>query len=139
MPVNVAVAGQDWYRGLAKVDNGDGTFSTGTNITRNCLSQTLTIAISTTASTRVDGWRFAIFGLVMPAAFTGTAITFQVSADDAIYQDLYDATGTIKISQAVVASRSYDLPSELASWPFWKVVSGTTEVAARSLVVVCKG
>jgi hypothetical protein len=74
----------------------------------------------------------------MPAAFTGTTLTFQVSADGSTYQALYDSTGANQVSMAVAASRSYDLPAELASWPYWKIVSGSAEGDARSLTVVSK-
>lgn len=102
--------------------------------------QTLNIANGAQPTTEAfTASNFAAFGLQMPAAFTGTSITFQVSADDgATYQALYDATGTAQVSVAVAASRSYDLPAELAAWDHFKIVSGSAEGAARALIVIGK-
>lgn len=101
-------------------------------------SQTLTILISTSTSTAFDARSMAAFGLQMPSAFTGTTITFTVSADGGTtYQALYDITNT-QVSMTVAASRSYDLPAELTTWTHFKIVSGSSEAAARSLVVIGK-
>ena len=100
--------------------------------------QTLTIANGATSSDAFNAGTCAAFGLQLPAAFTGTAVTFTVSGDGSTFQDLYDATGATKISVAVTQGRSYDLPAELTAWPYFKVVSGSAEGAARSLVVVGK-
>jgi hypothetical protein len=86
----------------------------------------------------VDARLWAIFGLVMPAAFTGATVSFKVSADNATFQPLYDNAGAA-VSLTVGASQSFDLPTALASWPYWKVVSASAEGAARTLVVACKG
>lgn len=100
---------------------------------------TLTIANGATVSDAFPSNDHAAFGLQMPAAFTGSALTFQVSADNGTtFQALYDATGSTQVSMAVAASRSYDLPAELASWTHFKIVSGSAEGAARSLKVVGK-
>jgi len=100
--------------------------------------QTLTIAAGATLSDAFDSRNCEQSGIVIPAAFTGIAITFQVSADGGTYQALYDTTNTL-VSVTVAAGRSYDLPGALDAWPFWKVVSGAAELAARALVVVGKG
>lgn len=107
-------------------------------IFRGAVKQAVAIASSGTTSAAVHADAYAMFGLVVPAAFTGTSITFTVSADGATYQALYDSAGN-QVSVTVAQGQSYDLPSELASWPFWKIVSGSSEGAARTLVVVKKG
>lgn len=100
--------------------------------------QTLTIANGQTTTTAFTASNFVAFGLQMPAAFTGTTITFTVSADDdTTYQALYDVNN-VQVSMTVAASRSYDLPAELASWDHFKIVSGSAEGAARSLIVIGK-
>lgn len=86
----------------------------------------------------MDGRGGSAFGLVMPSSFTGTAITFTVSYDGTNFQALYDIYNA-QVSVTVAASRSYDLPTELFSWPFWKIVSNGTEAAARTLWIVTKG
>jgi hypothetical protein len=107
-------------------------------IKRDGAFQTLTIANGATTSDAVRAAGFALFGLVMPSSFTGTTLTFTVSHDGTTYQALYDNTGTA-VSLTVAASRSFDLPTALASWPYFKVVSGSSEGAARTLQIVKKG
>jgi hypothetical protein len=98
----------------------------------------LAIANGQTVSAAFNASDCAAFGLQMPAAFTGTTVSFQVSADDGTtYQALYDTTNTL-VSMTVAASRSYDLPAELAAWDHFKIVSGLAEGAARTLIVVGK-
>lgn len=102
-------------------------------------SQIITIANGQTTSSAVEGRSVSAFGLQMPAAFTGTTITFTVSADGGTtYQTLYDITNTI-VQMTVAASRSYDLPGELTAWSQWKIVSGSSEGSARTLIVIGKG
>lgn len=81
----------------------------------------------------------AIYGLVVPSTFDGTTISFVVSHDDSTYQALYDTTNSL-VSMTVAASRSYDLPTELASWQFWKIVTGSAQTTGDTVfVVVAKG
>ena len=100
---------------------------------------TITIANGGTVSTIFDARSYAMFGVIIPAAFTSTSIGFKVGdSEAATFQDLYDSTGT-KVSVTVAPGNSYDLPTALASWPFFKIVSGSAEGAARTLTVVAKG
>jgi hypothetical protein len=108
-------------------------------------SQTVTIASGGTVSTAIQASREAAWGLQMPAAFTGTSITFQASADGSTFQALYeydtttdDGSATRAVTLAVAAARSYDLPAALTAWKAFKIVSGSAEAAARTLVVVGK-
>lgn len=110
---------------------------TESELRRGYNTATIAIANGETVSSAFDASQFASFGLVMPSAFTGATISFQVSADGVTYQALYDSTNTL-VSVTVAASRSYDLPSTLAAWQSFKVVSASAEGAARSLVVVEK-
>lgn len=100
--------------------------------------QTLTIASGQTVSSVASTAGSAMFGLKLPAAFTGTVLTFQVSHDNVTFQALYDEFN-VAVSVTVAISRSYNLPSALCAWPYFKVVSGSAEGAARSLVLVAKG
>lgn len=109
--------------------------------------ETLTIANGGTVSTAFTAGWHAAYGLVLPASFTGTSISFQVCADTTVdsptYQALYEvddpATGTQRqVTLAVTQGRSYDLPAALATWQGFKIVSNGAEAAARSLVVVGK-
>jgi hypothetical protein len=98
--------------------------------------QTATILNGATVSDAIDAGPYTIFGIQLPAAFTGTALTFQVSADNITYQLLYDTANALVTIAAVAQGRSYILPSGLGPWPFFKVVSGTAEGAQRSIVIV---
>jgi hypothetical protein len=82
---------------------------------------------------------FVLFGLLLPATFEGTSLTFQVAEKSGgTYQLLYDDTGTL-VSLAVVQGRSYTLPAALAAWPYVKFVSNNAVAADRVLIVVKKG
>lgn len=110
-------------------------------------TQTLTIANGQTVSDAYRASNTAAYGLQLPATFTGTSVTFQVSADNGTtYQALYeydtatdDGSATRAVTLAVAQGRSYDLPAALASFTHFKIVSGSAEGGARSLVVVGKG
>jgi hypothetical protein len=109
-----------------------------TEIKRAGNFEDVAIANGTTTSDAIRTAGFAIFGLVMPTAFTGASISFTVSHDGTTYQALYDTTNTL-VSLTVSASRSYDLPTALAAWSYFKIVSASSEGAARTLYVVKKG
>lgn len=75
----------------------------------------------------------------MPAAFTGTEITFQGSLDGTTYQNVYD--GAFEVSVTVAASRNVGLPaSSLAAYTYLKLRSGnaatpTAEAGTRTLTI----
>jgi hypothetical protein len=116
-------------------------------------TQTMTVADSGTVSTSFAATEFAAYGLVVPSTFDGTAITFQASADNAVnvpeasatYQALYEYDpvandGSMRVATitGMAASRSYDLPVALVSWPRWKIVCGTAQTGATVFTVVGK-
>lgn len=114
--------------------------TSGVAIKRTQLAATtLTIASSGTVSGAIDTQGYTFFALVMPAAFTGTALTFQTSHDNTTFQALYDTANNQVTLATVAASRNYDLPPELSAWRWWKIVSGSSEGASRSLIIVGKG
>ena len=99
---------------------------------------TFTIANGETTSDAKDMGGCTAAALVMPAAFTGTAITFSVAADGGAYQTLYDEFGTAK-TITVAASRTIILTPAEFWWVRWmKLVSGSTEVAARTIKIICR-
>lgn len=105
---------------------------------RNEPPQPVTVANGATVSSAVIAEHYAIYGLIMPAAFDGTALTFDVSYDKTNWQPLYDATNTA-ISRTVAAARSYPLPDELAAFPYFRLVCGTTQTADRVFRIAAKG
>lgn len=101
---------------------------------------TATIAAAGTVSTAIDLRGARGFGFALPATFTGTAITFQVSHDNVTFQALNDDSGAV--SMTVAQGKSYTAPRPDSTsggpgaWPYVKLVSGSTEGAERSIVVV---
>lgn len=74
--------------------------------------------------------------VLMPAAFTGATLTFQVSPDDGTYLPLYNADGTA-YSVAVAASRAVVLdPSVFIGVNYIKIVSNLAEGGARVVTLV---
>ena len=77
----------------------------------------------------------SLIGIVMPAAFTGTAISFQGSADGVTYQPVYNDSGSLA-SVVVAASRAIGLDAfalALAPWAYIKLVSNAAEAAVRAI------
>jgi len=109
-------------------------------------THTFTIAkdASLSAGVYVGGARY--FGIVMPAAWTEAAITFQVSPDGTTYQDLLNDGGT-EVSVTAAAADNIGIATAataLAPWAWVKIRSGTsasavTQAAARTLYLVTKG
>lgn len=104
--------------------------------------QTFTIAITaaTSDAKRVTGG--VIVGLLMPAAFTGTTITFTASDTfGGTYGPVYDSDGN-QVSLAVAASRRIGLSGTeadaLSPWPFLKIVSGSNEAAERLVKITLR-
>lgn len=99
---------------------------------------TFTIANGETTSDAKDLGGCTAAALVMPSAFTGTAITFSVAADGGTYQTLYDEFGSAK-TITVAASRTIILsPSDFWFGGRMKVVSGSAEAAARTVKIICR-
>lgn len=100
-------------------------------------NQTVTIANAGTKSTSIDLVDAITAGIVLPAAFTGTTITFETSHDDVTFQALTDKYGNA-VTMTVAQGKSYTLPDEVAPWPFVKLVSGSAEGGDRTIRVVNK-
>lgn len=99
----------------------------------------VTIASGGTASSSIDFRGRAGGGFVVPAAFTGTSITYQVSVDNSNFGALYDQFGAQVVTASVAVSRRYALPAELYGWPYFKIVSGSAEGGDRTIAVVLAG
>ncbi len=99
----------------------------------------VTIANGAQNSSVIELNGFQLAGIQMPAAFTGTTITFLVATTLAgTYQALYNLTGAV--SYAVGASRFVAIdPKDFQGTPYIKLVSGSAEGAARSFTVALKG
>lgn len=89
---------------------------------------------TTSAAVDMDGTHPV--AIITPAALTGTSLTFTVSHDGATYNALYDQYGT-QVTVVVAASRYIPLdPATFAGIRHLKLVSGSSEAAARNIIVV---
>jgi hypothetical protein len=110
-----------------------------TLIARDAHRELATIANGQTKSAAVPTYGYVVLGAVFPAELDGTAVTFEVSIDGTTFFPLYDSTGGAQVSMTVAASRAFDLPTALASWPYLKFVIGTSQTGATTIPVTMKG
>lgn len=89
--------------------------------------ETVTIANGASLSDALNIASRNFFGVIMPAAWTSAAMTFQGSFDGTNYFDLYDETGT-EVSFTVAASRYVIIssPAKFLGLKKIKVRSGTS-------------
>lgn len=97
---------------------------------------TATIAISTQTSDAVKLYGCTAIGFAIPAAFTGTTVTFTGSMDGgttfSTIKDKLDAT----VSYTVSVDSAYALDAAtFAPYDQIKIVSGSVEAAARSITI----
>lgn len=108
---------------------------------QNALGCSVVILINTTSTPVIDLKGLALVGLKTPAALTGVAFTFTVceTADGTFVPLKTTASGTA-LSYTVAASGYYVIdPKDFAGVRFIKIVSGSTELAARTLLLSLKG
>lgn len=104
----------------------------------NYVSHAPVISNGTTTSGIIRMVGQVLCQIQIPAAFTGTAITFQSSHDDTTYQPLYNSANT-QLSITVVAGRNYNIaPSDFAGCLFLKVVSNASEGSDRTLRLISR-
>lgn len=103
-------------------------------------SVTATIANGQQASSAIKCMGMVPVGIILPAAFTGTALTFQVcDTESGTYQTLYGMDGNA-VSMTVAQGRTYAInPTNFEGVQFLKVVSGSSEGGARTLILSLKG
>ena len=81
---------------------------------------------------------YAQGGFILPAAFTGTAVSFKVSVDKGTtYAPLYDSSNTL-VSVTVTAARAYAFPISLFPFTNVIIVSNAAEGADRAISVSLK-
>lgn len=97
-----------------------------------CYNKSATIAASGTTSAEVDLEGTTLCGLIMPATFTGTTITFQMSDDSGgTFVLMHDGAGA-SYSKTVATSKYIPLnPADFAGMRYIKLVSGSTESSQR--------
>jgi len=86
-----------------------------------------------TVSNAVETHDYDKGGFILPATFTGTAMTFQVSRDGTNFVALNNDSGAI--SKTVAQGKAYALPAEIFAFGWFKFVSGSSEGADRTIGV----
>ncbi len=101
-------------------------------------NESVTIANGATTSGVIDLDGLGLVGMIMPAAFTGTTVTFQISDDNVTFYDLYNTNNTA-LSATVTQGRAYlFVPGDFVGVRFLKVKSGSTEGGARVIKLVTR-
>ena len=101
---------------------------------------TATIAISQTVSNTIDCRRDQLLAIHMPAAFTGTSITFQASVDGVTFNTVREVGGSATYTLTNVAASQF-IPLNVqvfAAAQYVRIVSGSSEAAARSIICVLR-
>lgn len=98
---------------------------------------TATIASGQTTSDAVDGRHHAAWLAVLPAAFTGTQLSFLASADGTTYRALKTTAGVVVAIDAAAATAA-PLPPEVGHARWFKIVSNASEAAARTILLTAK-
>lgn len=88
----------------------------------------------TNPSDPIDLRAASSFGFTLPATFTSTAITFDVSHDGTTFTPLHGGSGVISLT--VAQGNSYTAPPEASPWPWVRLSAGSSESSARVITVV---
>lgn len=98
------------------------------------------IASGQTVSAGVNLNGFTLCGVFLPAAFTGTALSFEASADGVTYVAVKSTTSGTSLSYTVAQGTYVAIdPKDFQGIQYLKLVSGTMEGAGRSLSLAVKG
>lgn len=94
------------------------------------------IANAGTDSTQIDLGIYRLTHLYIPAAFTGTSVSFKISYDGTNWFPLYDAVGNVLYTVSVTQDRVYKLsPVDWIGVRWVQVISNAAEGGARTLVL----
>lgn len=107
-----------------------------TSIVRN---QTLTVASGATVSSVFSASGFSSFGMILPSTFDGTSVAFEVASEvgSTTFTTLYSAANTA-VAMTVAASRAYPLPSELTSFPAFRLITAAQSTTSTLITVLGK-
>lgn len=104
----------------------------------NFILNFVTIAGSGTTSTAIDFQGRGLVALILPATFTGTGVSFQISPDGVTYYDCYNTANTL-LSATVTQGRAYMFsPGDLVGIRYLKIVSNATEGGSRTLTLLSR-
>lgn len=99
---------------------------------------TVTIANGATLSDAVDLSGYVLVGLIIPAAFTGTTITFSMSDDNATFYGINNAGGTALSATVAVSKCILFTPGDFVGIRHLKLTSGSAEAAARTIKLITR-
>lgn len=108
------------------------------------VTASLTISNGTALSPAVDLTQYSLVGLVMPSGWTAANLTFQGSADNSNFFDLYDSGAEVNLGSAAASRYILLNPTTFAGLRFLKVRSGTSaspvnQGADRVVTLVLRG
>jgi hypothetical protein len=103
-------------------------------------NSSVTIASGQTTSPAIACGGLVLCGLFIPAGFTGTSISFLASQDGTNFFPVKSTTSGTALSYTVAASTYAAIdPKDFQGINFLKIVSGSSEGAARQLYAALKG
>lgn len=83
---------------------------------------------------------FVLCGIFLPAAFTGTALTFLASLDGITFSPIHSTTSGSALSYTVAQGNFCAIdPKDFYGVNYLQIKSGSAEGAARSLVASLRG
>lgn len=98
------------------------------------------IANGQTVSAAIALAGLCLCGIHLPAAFTGTTLTFQASADGVTYTAVKSTTSGTALSYTVAQGTFAAIdPKDFQGINYLKIVSGTAEGGARTLNIAVRG
>ena len=98
-------------------------------------SRTVTIASGAAVSSTIEHKGMARGAYQLPAAFTGTGMTFEVSNNATTWAALKNSAGTSVSSVTVAADSVLPFPTEVFNFRYFRLKSGSNEAADRSIAV----
>jgi hypothetical protein len=108
------------------------------NYLNNFVVHTATILSGQTTSDAIDLQGRPLVGMILPAAFTGSTITFTISVDNSTFTAVYNTANT-QLSVTVTQGRAYLFsPGDLVGVRYLKLVSGSSEGADRSITLISR-
>jgi hypothetical protein len=101
---------------------------------------TTTIASSGTTSSAINLSGLQLVAIDMPAAVTGTTMTFSAStAIDGTYDGVQEVGGAAAYSVTMTAGKWTPVDIRVfAGVPFLKIISGSSEAATRTFNLICR-
>ncbi len=115
--------------------------SVGTNLNNNdplLFQDTVTITAGATVSNSINLQGRVLIGMNLPAAISGSSMTFQSSNDNVNFNALYNNENSA-ISVAYTQGRNYTIsPDYVAGVKFLKLVSNNSQAASRAITVITR-